>query len=287
MVDEKLKSDIKRLSRDLDAKGKKKSVIREYVEALLLAVFLAFLIRSFVVEPFKIPSKSMVPTLLVGDHIFVNKFTYGLRIPGTKKWLFEMGDPKRGEVIVFIYPEDEKLDFIKRVIGVPGDHIRIHQGRLYVNDKEILEQDIPILGVDPKDKRRLLIARAEANEMPSNFERLPYYRGYENYKIQMEDLDNYQHLIQRSRLIPNNEELHVVVPEGHYFVMGDNRDQSADSRVWGFVPRENLKGRAMVIWLSLDADRGGGFDLRGLGRELFKLGLTFPVNLILNREIFR
>ena len=261
---------LERLNQDVVAEPprKKKGVVREYVEALLVAVVLAFFIRSFIVEPFKIPSKSMVPTLLVGDHIFVNKFIYGLRIPGTKKWFLQFGEPKRGDVIVFIYPEDEKLDFIKRVVGVPGDHVQIKDDKLYVNDVEVTEEEIPVVGVDPKDKRRLLVSEAEAVEkIPPPFRRIPFYRGFENYKIQMENLTGYNHMIQRSRLLPNNEEIDLVVPPDNFYVMGDNRDQSADSRVWGFVPRKNLKGKALFIWLSLDSDRGG-IRLKRFGKKI-------------------
>ena len=235
---------------------KKKHVIREYIEALLTAVLLAFVIRSFLIEPYKIPSKSMVPTLLVGDHIFVNKFIYGLRIPGTKKWLCKFNEPKRGEVIVFIYPEDEKLDFIKRVVGLPGDHIRVHEGKLFVNDEEVLEKEVPVLGVEPQDRRQLRLGQID-EEVPSSLKKIGFSRGFEDYDIEIEKLGRVTHLIQRSREMPNNEEYNAVVPPDHYFVMGDNRDQSADSRVWGFVPRENLKGKALFIWLSLDSDLGG------------------------------
>jgi len=256
-MDQNLKEGIEKISRDLDAAPRKKGVVREYVEALVIAVLLAFVIRSFVVEPYKIPSKSMVPTLLVGDHIFVNKFIYGLRIPGTKKWLYEGRDPKRGEVIVFIYPEDEKLDFIKRVVGVPGDTIRIQQGRLSINGREPSMRDVVVSGIDPQDKRRLVIPSAYAATVPSDLSKIPYYLGFENYQIEIEDLFGFEHFIQRSRLMPDQGDLEITVPASHYFVMGDNRDQSADSRVWGFVPRENLKGEALFIWLSLDSDLGG------------------------------
>lgn len=235
---------------------KKKHVVREYVEALFTAVLLAFVIRSFIIEPYKIPSKSMVPTLLVGDHIFVNKFIYGLRIPGTKKWLVKFGEPKRGQVIVFIYPEDEKLDFIKRVVGLPGDHIRVHEGKLFINDKEVPEKEIPVLGVEPSDRRQLRLGNIE-DDIPGSLKKIGFYRGFEEYSIELEKLGDVTHLIQRSLLMPNNEEYDAVVPPDHFFVMGDNRDQSADSRVWGFVPRENLKGKAMFLWLSLDSDLGG------------------------------
>lgn len=252
-----LHNELQKLVRNLDDPPKKKGVVREYLEALLTAVLLAFFIRSFVIEPFKIPSKSMVPTLLVGDHIFVNKFVYGLRIPLTKKWLIHFSEPKYGDVIVFIYPQDEKLDFIKRVIGLPGDAIRLHDGVLYVNDVIVTVQDIPVLGIDPHNNRQLVVSPAEAADIPRSFRALPFSQGFEEYKVGMENLIGYDHFIQRSRLMPNNDEIDLVVPPDHYFVMGDNRDQSADSRVWGFVPRENLKGRAMFIWLSLDNDRGG------------------------------
>ncbi len=248
---------LQKLTRNLDEAKPKKGIVREYAEALLTAVLLAFFIRSFVVEPFKIPSKSMVPTLLVGDHIFVNKFIYGLRIPWTKKWLVHFAEPKRGDVIVFIYPQDEKLDFIKRVVGLPGDHVRFHDGILYVNDVEATEKEISVIGINPHDNRQLVLAPAEAAEIPASFKGLPFSQGFEEYKMELENLIGYAHFIQRSRLMPNDEDVDLVVPPDAYFVMGDNRDQSADSRVWGFVPRENLKGKAMFIWLSLDNDRGG------------------------------
>lgn len=259
---------LQKLNRDLNGKESKgKKTLREYTEALLTAVLLAFFIRSFVIEPFKIPSKSMVPTLLVGDHIFVNKFSYGLRIPWTKKWIFKAGDPHRGDVIVFIYPEDEKLDFIKRVVGLPHDRIRVHEGKLFINDQEVIDADIPVLGVDSHDKRFLRIGSVEAAELPPNLKKIPFYRGYENFKIQVELLDSKKFLIQKSRLFPVGDDVELEVPADHFFVLGDNRDQSADSRVWGFVPRENLKGRALFIWLSLDREKGG-VRLKRFGKKI-------------------
>lgn len=240
-----------------EKKGRVKKIVREYAEALLMAVFLAFVIRSFAIEPYKIPSKSMVPTLMVGDHIFVNKFTYGFRFPGTTKWIAEFGEPKRGEVIIFIYPEDKRLDFIKRVVGVPGDFIQMKKGELFVNGAKVAQEEIEIKGIDPRDKRRLLIPEAQARGIDPPFQKLPYYRDFRKYQIKLEDLYGHHHLIQRDRFVPGEDDFNLVVPPDNYFVMGDNRDQSADSRVWGFVPRKNLKGRAMFVWLSLDYDRGG------------------------------
>ncbi len=237
------------------AEKKQKGVVREYIEALLVAVLLALVIRSFIIEPYKIPSKSMVPSLLVGDHIFVNKFAYGFRLPGTKMWIWDRPGPKRGEVTVFIYPEDESLDFIKRVIGLPGDHIQLKAGVLFVNGEKASLKDLNIEGVDKNNKREMVVA--DSSSVSKDFQRIPFYRGYESFQVKLENLLGKEHFMQRSLLIPNEDELDLLVPEGHYFVMGDNRDQSADSRVWGFVPRENLKGEAMFIWLSLDSDLGG------------------------------
>ena len=236
---------------------KKKGLVREYGEALFWAILFAFLIRSFLVEPYKIPSKSMVPTLLVGDHIFVNKFIYGLRVPGTKKWIKKFADPKRGDIIVFIYPENESLDFIKRVVGLPGDHIRLVNGILIINDREVKNSDVILTGLDTKDDRRLTVSEQNLLTSPYLLKKLPYYRGYENYQIKTEDIMGINHLMQNSKIMPNATDHDLIVPPNSYFVMGDNRDQSADSRVWGFVPRENLKGKALVIWFSLDSDRGG------------------------------
>lgn len=238
-------------------KIKRGGIFREYGEALFLALLLAFVVRSFVIEPYKIPSKSMVPTLLVGDHIFVNKFIFGLRWPGTTKWMAKFGEPKRGEVIVFIYPEDTSLDFIKRVVGLPGDKISLKEGQLFVNGEPVLQSDIVIDGIDPEDERRLLVHPDSLASLPVSLQTIPYFKEYKNFQIKQENLTGYQHLIQRNRLVPQNDTIMIKVPEGHYFVMGDNRDHSADSRVWGFVPRENLKGKAMFIWLSLDNDLGG------------------------------
>ena len=234
---------------------RKKSKLRETVDALLTALVVAFLIRSFVVEPFKIPSRSMVPTLLVGDHIFVNKFAYGIRIPWTKWWPIKGDDPERGEVIVFIYPKDESLDFIKRCVGVPGDEIRYDGDAFYVNGNKLEVTDYAISGVDPRDPRRLALANAAA--FPESLQTVPYATGYTQFEIGVETLNSTSHMVQYYKNYTNREPFTLTVPDGHFFAMGDNRDQSADSREWGFVPRENLKGHAMFIWLSIDSDSGG------------------------------
>jgi signal peptidase I len=183
---------------------KRKSVIREYIEAFVVAIVLALIIRTFVVQAFKIPSGSMEPTLLIGDHILVNKFIYGERIPFTDIKLFDFRQPKKGEVIVFIYPKDESKDFIKRVIGVEGDKIEIKDKKLYIND---------ILHNDP-------------------------YGAYKDNAIIP------GHIQPRDNFGP------VVVPKDSLFVMGDNRDRSADSRFWGFVHLNKVKGKAFLIYWS-------------------------------------
>ena len=187
-----------------EAKTKRKSVLREYAEAIVIAVVLALFIRTFVVQAFKIPSGSMKPTLLVGDHILVNKFIYGIKIPFTDKTIIKLGKPKRGDVVVFKYPLDTKKDYIKRVIGLPGDKVELVNKQLFINDR-VMD--------DPHAS----------------------YSVYGN-------LRNFGP---------------VTVPAHHLFVMGDNRDESSDSRVWGFVPDAYLKGKAFLIYWSWDhADFG-------------------------------
>jgi signal peptidase I len=184
---------------------KKKSTLREYAEAAAIAVLLALFIRTFVVQAFKIPSGSMEPTLLVGDHILVNKFIYGIRIPFSGKTMVPISEPHREDVIVFVYPEDKTKDFIKRVIGLPGDTLEFRDHEILVNGKLFTDKHA-------------------------------YYSKSE------EKGGNFGNPI---RYGPR-----VAVPSGHYFVMGDNRDQSYDSRWWGFVSEDAIKGKAFIIYWS-------------------------------------
>jgi len=231
-------------------KKKKKSSVREYTEALLTAIIIAFFLRAFVVEAFKIPSGSMIPTLVVGDHIFVNKFTYGIRVPFSKKWLIKFRDPERGEVIVFIYPENESLDFIKRVVGIPGDHIRFDGDNIYINGELVPTEPVAVQGVNPKNKFELEIVPPKDFPDADKFNQIPYFPHWREYKIFLERLGDHTHFKQEGAFdfLRGKE---VQVPEGSLFVMGDNRDNSKDSREWGFVPIENVKGEALFIWLSL------------------------------------
>lgn len=230
----------------------------EYVQALGAAAILAILIRGFVFEPFKIPSKSMVPTLLVGDFIFVARFQYGLRVPFTKYWLTEFSEPKRGDVVVFSYPEDEDVDFIKRVVGLPGDKITIKDDVLYINGEAVKNQTLHIDKANPLNKRLLNFDTPSLAFNPPYVDEFPNYRGYSDFELKIEDLSvSSHHFIQRSKSNPYLRDTEMIVPERSFFVMGDNRDQSMDSRFWGFVPRENMKGKAIFIWLSIDDDFGG------------------------------
>lgn len=232
-------------------------IIAEYIQALIGAVLLAVLIRSFVFEPFKIPSESMVPTLLVGDHIFVERYKYGLRLPFIKYWIAEFDDPKRGDVIVFSYPEDEDLDFIKRVVGVPGDVVAMRGGIMYVNNKKLDLQSFSPEARNPDDKCRMTLAEESDKIFPEAMRDFPYFLKYEKFNQSLETFPDggVTHMLQYSKDESQSYDFEIKVPERSYFVMGDNRDMSRDSRFWGMVPRENLKGKAVYIWLSLDHEK--------------------------------
>lgn len=209
------------------AEGAGEPLVVEYSKSFFPVILVVFLIRSFVVEPFKIPSGSMMPTLLAGDFILVNKFAYGLRVPILNNTFLEIGKPKRGDVIVFHYPPDPSIDYIKRVIGLPGDKIAYRDKRLYVNGKK--------LDVEFVDDYQYVGSGLN----------MVYAKRYE------EELDGNTHdiLIEEDTIVVDAE---VEVPPGHYFAMGDNRDNSRDSRVWGFVPENNLVGKAFFIWWNFD-----------------------------------
>lgn len=196
---------------------------RSFFPVLLLVLVL----RSFLLEPFKIPSSSMVPTLLVNDFILVNKFIYGLRLPVTNTKVFDVSDPERGDVMVFFPPNDSRY-FIKRVVGLPGDKIKYVNHILFINGKEVPQQ--------------LLYTEPKGSASPSN------YVMEEDFSDFAED--NEKHLM-RKRRHPSriSRQFETTVPEGHYFMMGDNRDNSSDSRVWGTVPKENIVGKAFAIWM--------------------------------------
>ncbi|MGC9016697.1 MAG: signal peptidase I [Caldimicrobium sp.] len=184
--------------------------IAEWLKSIVIALILALFIRTFIVQAYKIPSGSMIPTLLVGDYLLVNKLSFGIRNPIKDDFLYRWGLPHRQEIVVFTYPEDKKLDFIKRVIGLPGDTVEIINKKVFVNGRPLSE---------------------------------PYVQFTDNtvYPKEISPRDNFGP---------------VKVPPGHIFVLGDNRDQSYDSRFWGFVPIHSLKGKALIIYFSWDSEKG-------------------------------
>jgi signal peptidase I len=184
--------------------SQQKSKFREYVEAIILAIVIALFIRTFVIQAYKIPSGSMKPTLQIGDHILVSKFNYGIKLPFLRTTLIPVGAPQRGDIVVFIYPEDRSKDFIKRLIGIPGDTIEIRNKKIFING-------------------------------------LPYSDKHGVY------VDNF---VIPGAVQPRDNFGPVTVPEGSLFVMGDNRDESYDSRFWGFVSQKDVLGKALIIYWS-------------------------------------
>jgi signal peptidase I len=212
----------------------------EYSVSFFPVILIVFLLRSFLVEPFKIPSGSMIPTLLVGDFILVNKFAYGIRLPVLNRKVIEVGSPQRGDVMVFRYPEDPSLDYIKRVVALPGDRIEYRDKRLSVNGRQL-------------ELKRLedYLSRERMQYTQRYLEQL---NGAEHEILVEEDAPAF---VPQTRTFPfaancnyNINGLACSVPPGHYFLMGDNRDNSSDSRVWGFVPDENIVGKAFFIWFN-------------------------------------
>lgn len=209
------------------AAGSTEPVIVEYSKSFFPVILAVFLIRSFIVEPFKIPSGSMMPTLLAGDFILVNKFTYGLRVPILNNTFVELNKPERGDVVVFHFPPDPSIDYIKRIVGVPGDKIAYRNKQLFVNGEPL---DMKLVG---------------------DYQYVASGLNMVTTKLYTERLGEVSHavLIDEGSISIDGE---TEVPAGHYFAMGDNRDNSKDSRSWGFVPDDNLVGKAFMIWWNFD-----------------------------------
>jgi len=214
----------------------------EYCKSFFPVILAVLLLRSFLVEPFRIPSGSMMPTLLVGDFILVNKYAYGIRLPVLNTKIVDIGKPQRGDVVVFRYPKDPSVDYIKRVVGVPGDRIGYYNKILHINGKPAAQ--IPD-GVYVGKGSGVSMSGAGKRE---------------------EHLGDVQHQILVMPRTPGLEG-EFVVPENEYFVMGDNRDNSNDSRYWGTVPEENLVGKAFRIWMNWDS-ANGGIEWDRIGRKI-------------------
>lgn len=214
-------------------------VVVEYARSFFPIVFIVFLLRSFLAEPFRIPSASMMPTLLIGDFLLVNKFTYGIRLPVINQKIIDIGEPKRGDIVVFRFPKDPTVDYIKRVIGLPGDKVSYYNKKLMINDMPAEQLSLGIYqGV------------GQGSDMTGS-------------ELLEENLAGVEHKILIRKESPTVEGSYVI-PPGNYFVMGDNRDNSNDSRYWGTVPEENLVGKAFFIWMSWDWEHKGiGFDRIG------------------------
>ena len=198
-------------------------VVVEYARSFFPVLFVVFVLRSFLVEPFQIPSSSMVPTLQVGDYILVNKYTYGIRLPVLRTRVLALNEPERGDVMVFFPPHMNDTYFIKRVVGLPGDTISYRDKQIFVNGERVEQEPV-----------------AE------------YPQGASRYRLGLEKLGEANHLMQVDGLRPARGFSTVVKP-GHYFMMGDNRDNSSDSRIWGQVPEKDIVGKAFAVWMHWDS----------------------------------
>ena len=230
--------------------GSKEPLWVEWGAGFFPVILIVFVLRSFVAEPFKIPSGSMIPTLEVGDFILVNKYAYGIRLPVLNTKIIDIGSPQRGDVMVFRYPENPSQDFIKRVVGLPGDTIAYQNKQLTINGEPVITQKI----ADYKHADRLYYSEQYQEKLGTVEHRL------------LNDVDapafirDASDFPQRENCTYNAAGVTCKVPEGHYFMLGDNRDNSRDSRFWGFVPEGNIVGRAFFIWLNLsDFSRIGSF----------------------------
>lgn len=221
----------------------KEPLLVEYARTFFPVILIVLILRSFLVEPFRIPSGSMMPTLYSGDFILVNKFSYGIRLPLFNNKVIDVGLPERGDVFVFRYPDDPSIDYIKRVVGLPGDLIGYREKKLYVNGEAIQQKPLGVF-----------MGTGVGTSMS----------GADQY---VEKLGDVGHDILVRSNAPSRLAVEVRVPEGHYFAMGDNRDNSNDSRVWGFVPEENLVGKAFMIWMSWNST-GDGVVFDRIGKSI-------------------
>jgi len=224
----------------------KESWYLEYARSFFPVFLLVFVLRSFIFEPFRIPSSSMLPTLEIGDFLLVNKSIYGVRLPIINKKVISISDPDRGDILVFRYPQEPSQNYIKRVMGLPGDKISYQNKQLFINGKRV-----------------------------SNSEEIDYQfidasmstHNVSQYTASIDADTRHSILLNPKRFSPSGQ---WTVPKGHYFVMGDNRDHSADSRSWGFVPEENIVGKAFFIWFHYDSVTDRGFNFSRIAEAIYQ-----------------
>ncbi|MEN8169597.1 MAG: signal peptidase I [Pseudomonadota bacterium] len=241
---ESLKSGGERNEQVLEKAGREPSLI-EMSRSFFPIILIVLVVRSFVVEPFRIPSGSMMPTLSIGDFILVNKSAYGIRLPVLNSRILDIGSPQRGDIAVFRYPENPKIDFIKRIVGVPGDRIAYRNKVLYINGKLAAQEYLG--GYVGVGSGAVMTGSRRFHEELSGVE--------------------HEILVMPGRNVFGGD-FDYVVPDGHYFAMGDNRDNSRDSRAWGFLPEENLVGKAFLIWMNWDWQQDGVIDWGRLGSKI-------------------
>ena len=222
----------------IESLSQKEPILVEYARSFFPVILIVLLLRSFLVEPFKIPSGSMMPTLVAGDFILVNKFSYGIRLPVLNTKIIDIDDPKRGDVVVFRYPINPSVDYIKRIVGLPGDRISYQDKTLYVNGEKVTQT--------PMGFYQGVGSGTNMNGASVRIENLP---GREHQMLVRQDQPNHQY--------PCLAMGEYQVPAGHYFAMGDNRDNSNDSRFWCAVPDENLVGEAFFIWMNWEVGEAG------------------------------
>jgi len=216
----------------------------EYSVSLFPVILLVFLLRSFLVEPFRIPSGSMMPTLLAGDFILVNKYTYGIRLPVIDRKIIEVNQPQRGEVMVFHFPEDPSVDYIKRIVGIPGDLVEYRDKRLSINGRPLSYRENGTFSFEAGGLNYVtgIVYREKLGEREHATMTIPGIPGFASEQTKDFPL--------KENCTYNEDAFSCRVPAGHYFMMGDNRDGSNDSRYWGFVPEENIVGKAFFIWMN-------------------------------------
>ena len=216
----------------------------EYSVSLFPVILLVFLLRSFLVEPFRIPSGSMMPTLLSGDFILVNKYTWGIRLPVLDKKVIDINDPQRGEVMVFHFPEDPSVDYIKRIVGTPGDMVEYRNKRLTINGQSLAYRENGTFSFETGGLNYVtgIVYQEKLGEHEHAAMTIPGIPG-----VVQEQLKTFPY---QENCTYNEDRFACRVPQGHYFMMGDNRDGSNDSRYWGFVPERNIVGKAFFIWMN-------------------------------------